>query len=251
MKLKQKYSLVRLLILFLILGIVSYIIFSISSHKSLKQINENFEETSSKLAFAKGISFIEYHGDKKVLAVSIESFSIERARLGPFAIGPMHIAYLNKVAIDMYMDENGLKIDDKMEKNFFEKKSMEDNKPDIEKPISEIRKNLPSQFRKVKGIEFKEVSLNLWKNEKRIFRIWSDSATIDRQTGDIVFTGHANMDAGENGRLQSHRIRWDRKTHLFKVMDPFYLIKNGKKTEGKGIETDYLMKKISYIGSTK
>ncbi len=245
MKFKQKFLLIRFLILFLILGVISYIIFSISSRKSSKQYSERFE-TSSKFAFAKGISFVEYHGDRKVYSVSIDSLFIERAKLGPFAIGPLFIAHLNKVVIDLYLDGNksGTKETSK-------RKTAEDHLPSFEKPISDIRKNLPLQFKKVKGFELKGISFNLWKNEKNIFTISSDSATIDRKTGDIVFTGHATMDSGDNGKLQSHRIRWDRKTHLFKILDPYYLIKDGRRTEGKGIQTDFLLTQITPIVSQK
>jgi hypothetical protein len=192
--------------------------------------------SSSGMASGKGISFFESHGEKKVYRVSIDNFSVEGARLGPFAIGPLVVAHLNKVTVDLYLEgiESGLG-------RLTERASL-----DFERPISNIRKNLPSR---IKTIKLDNISINLWKSEKRIFRISSDTATVDRKTGEIIFTGHANMDAGENGNLISHRIRWDKDTGLFKVIDPYILVKNGKKIEGKGIETDYLLNKITKVAS--
>lgn len=241
MKFKQKSNLIKWLLLISIFGIITYFIYSIIFQKDLKQQSREFK-TTSKLAYAKGISFVEYHGDKKVYSVSIDSFSVERARLGPFAIGPLHMAHLNKVSIDLCLDG----IESKLEEENIREKISESGKIDLESPMLNIKKNLLFQVKKVKGIKINNISLNLWENEERIFRISSDTATVDRKTGDLIFTGHAVMDAGRNGKLQSHRIRWDRKTRLFKVVDPFYLTKGGKRIEGKGIETDYLLKRINY-----
>jgi hypothetical protein len=240
---KRKF--IKYFILISILGILAVVV-SLSMKGIEKQNNLIDFYPTSKLAFGKGISFVEYRDDRKIYSVSIDSFFIERARLGPFAIGPLNIAHLNKVAIDLYLGDNESRSKEKLED-----KTTEKNLLSLEKPISDIKKNLPLQIKKVKRIELKDISLNLWENERRIFRISSDSATVDRKTGDIVFTGHATMETDENGKLQSYRIRWDRKTHLFKVMDPYYLIKNGRKTEGKGIETDYLLERISNVASQK
>jgi hypothetical protein len=57
------------------------------------------------------------------------------------------------------------------------------------------------------------------------------------------------MDAGENGNLISHRIRWDKDTGLFKAIDAYILVKNGRRMEGKGIEIDYSLKKITKLAS--
>jgi hypothetical protein len=240
MNFHQKRAAIKILILSLIIGVVIFTFFTVN-WRGRGHFSQGYK-SSSKLAYAKGISFVEYHGDKKVYAVSIDSFSVERARLGPFAIGPLHIAHLNKVAIDLYLDG----IESKQEEENIREKISESGKIDLESPMLNIKKNLLFQIKKVKGIKINNISLNLWEKEERIFRISSDTATVDRKTGDLIFTGHATMDAGKNGKLQSHRIRWDRKTRLFKVIDPFYLTKGGKRIEGKGIETDYLLKRINY-----
>ena len=244
MEYTQKKRVIKILILLLILGIL---VGTSSLFFSRKKYSSPLEEyKSSKLAFSKGISFVEYHGDKKVYSISIDSFSIERARLGPFAIGPLHMAHLNKVTVDLHLEGIKSKLD---------KEKMEEGAEweilDFGNPILNIKNSLPFQIKKIKGIELKEISLNLWKDEKRIFRISSNTATVDRKTGDIIFTGHANMDAGQDGKLISHRIRWDKKTRSFKVTDSYYLIKNGKRMEGRGIETDFLFRKINYLISNK
>lgn len=253
----KKLFLIRWLILFSIFGIIVYLIFSISFQKATQRLSKRFE-TSSKLASAKGISFVEYHGDKKLYSVSIDSFYIERARIGPFAIGPFHIAFFNKVIIDLFQEGIESKLDQEIADNkiqIVEKKiqkiDRKNNFLNLDTTLMEIGRKLPFEAKKIKGIEVKEISINLWKEGERIFRISSNSATLDRKTKDIIFTGQANLDAGENGTLLSHRIRWDRKTHLFRVLDSYYLIRKGQRTEGKGIETDYLLKKISFISSAK
>lgn len=245
MKFYQKARIIKILLFVGIAGIIGISITGYLYQKKAKEIQKDLR-SFSKLAYAKGISFVEYHKDKKVFTISITSLSVERARIGPFAIGPLHVAQLDKVAIDLHQEG--------MESRFggeFKERMIEGDSLDLEKPISSIRKNLPSQIKKVKRIELKDISINLWKNQKRIFRISSDTANIDRKTGDIMFTGHANLDAGENGNLQSHRIRWDRENRRFRVAGSFYLFKNGKRTEGKEIETDYLLKRISYLPSGK
>jgi len=236
MNFQQKRAAIKIFILSLIIGIVIVAFFTVN-WRGRSHFIQGFE-SSSKLAFAKGISFVEYHGDKKVYAVSIDSFSVERARIGPFAIGPLHVAHLNKVNIDLYLDGVESRLDKEKGADLWEK--------DFENPISGIRKNLPSQLKKIRGIELRDISANLWKDEQKIFGISSDTATVDRKTGDIVFVGHASMDAGENGKLIAHRIRWDRRTRLFRVTDPYILTKGKETREGNVIETDYLFTRVSY-----
>lgn len=154
---------------------------------------------------------------------------------------------MSRVNIDLYREGIESKLKQEIKGNIIQK---EGNKHEIfylDYTVDEVRKRLPVEAKKVRGVEIKEVSINLWKEGERIFRISSQSATVDRKTRDIIFTGQANLDAGKNGKLLSHRIRWDRKTRLFKIVDSYYLIRNGKKTEGKGIETDYLLKRISRL----
>jgi len=237
MEFRQKRKIIKILLLLSILGILVSTLLIFLNQKKYKNILEDFKPYS-KLANGKGISFVEYHGDKKIYSVSIDNFSVERAKLGPFAIGPLHVAYLNKVIVDLYLDG--------MESRLEKEKISESGKIDFEHLISNIKKNLSIQIRKIKGIKIDKISLNLWENEKRIFRISSDTATVDRKTGDLIFTGHAVMDANQSGKLISHRIRWNRKTHFFKVTDPFILLRNGKRIEGKEIETDFLFKQVNY-----
>jgi len=246
MKFWQRRIAIKILILLSILGIVIAVFLSLYHRKEGPQVSKELK-SSSKLAYAKGISFVEYQGDKKIYAVSIDSFSIERAKFGPFAIGPLHVAHLNKVAIDVNLDE----IEPLMDKERVEEQGEGGKLLDFENPISKIKEKLPLEARKIRGLNIKEVSINLWKKEQRILRISSDTATIDRNSGDLIFTGHAMMDAGENGNLISHRIRWNRTTRLFRVTDPYVLTKNGKKVEGEGMETDYLFKRINYQLSNK
>ena len=187
-----------------------------------------------------GISFVEYRGNKKIYAVSIDSFYVERARLGPFAFGPLRIAHLHKVKIDLYLDE--------IEPILHAKKSRDASAAggafDLESAISNIKRNLRFQAKQIKGIKLKDISLRLWKDEKRVFRISSDTATVDRKTGDIIFTGHAMMDAGQNGNLVSYRIKWNRKTNLFSIRDPYIFTKGNQRIEGTGMETDYLFSPV-------
>jgi hypothetical protein len=245
MDFRKKITAAKILILSLMIGIIVVTFLFVLNWKEKGYFGQELKP-SSKLAYGKRISFVEYHGDKKVYAVSVDSFSIERARLGPFAIGPLRIAHLSKVVIDLYLDA----IESRLDKNKVEQKTGEGKIPGFGNGIlSNVEKNLSLQIGKIRGIEFKDISINLWRDDKKILKISSDSATIDRKTRDLIFAGHANMDGGENGELVSYRIRWNWKTSLFKVTDPYYLIKNGSKTEGRGIETDYLFKKITYLTS--
>ena len=246
MKFWQKRITLKILIIVLFLGILIGTFLSLSLRREGTQISKELK-SPSRLFFGKGISFVEYQGDKKIYGVSIDSFSIERAKLGPFAIGPLQVAHLNKVAIDLNIDE----IEPMLDKEGSEEKGEAGKILDFENPISRVKEKLPPEARKIRGLNVKDVSINLWKKEQRILRISSDTATIDRDSGDLIFTGHAMMDAGKNGDLISHRIRWNRKTRLFRVADPYIFSKNGKKIEGEGMETDYLFKRISYQLSNK
>jgi hypothetical protein len=246
MEFTKKRMFIRILILCSILGLSVITFLSLFYRKEISRPTEEIK-SSSKLAYAKGIFFVEYEGDKKIYAVSIDSFSIERAKIGPFAIGPLHVARLNKITVDLNLDE----IEPRLVKEGTEEKGGEGKILGFENPISKIKENLPPQARKIRGLDVKEVSVNLWKKGQRILRISSDSAAIDHNSGDLIFTGHATMDAGENGNLISHRIRWNRKTRFFRITDPYILTKNGKKVEGEGMETDYLFSRISYGLSNK
>jgi hypothetical protein len=246
MKFWQKRIALKILIILLFMGVVVATFLSLSIRKEKPQISKE-PKSPARLFFGKGISFVEYHGDKKIYSVSVDSVSVERAKLGPFAIGPLHVAHLNKVAIDLNLDE----IEPLLDKENVEGQGEGEKALGFENPVSRIKEKLPPEARKIKGLNIKEVSINLWKKEQRILRISSDTATIDRKSGDLVFTGHAKMDAGENGNLISHRIRWNRKTRLFRVTDLYIFTKDGKKIEGEGMETDYLFKRITHQLSSK
>jgi len=245
MKFRQKRRVVKISLFLLILGILVGTFFLFISQK--KYILTSEESTSSKLALGKGISFVEYHGDKKVYSVSIDSFSIESSRIGPFIIGPLNMAVLNKVTVDLNLDE----IEPKLDKERLQEKGAEGGIPNFENPILNIKKNLPLQGKKIRVFRLKDITFNLWRKGEKIFRISSDTARVDRKMGDLIFEGHATMNAGENGNLISHRIRWNRKTHLFGTTDRYVLTKNETKKEGEGIETDYLFKRINYRPSNK
>lgn len=235
----RKLNIIKILLLSAILSIVVAILTSLFLQENTTFPSKEFE-SYSKFSSGSGISFVETHGDKLVYRVSLDNFSIERAKLGPFAIGPLIVAHLNKVSIDLYLEG----IESKLENQG--KANGEWTSIDFERPISHIAKNLPY---KIKSIKLNGASFSIWQAEQRIFSLSSDTATFDRKTGEIIFTGHVKMDASENGNLLSHRIRWDRKTGLFKVIDAYLLTKGGKATEGRGIETDYSLKKITNLVS--
>ena len=246
MKFLEKRIVIRILIAISFIAILLVTLFSIFGQKESGRLSQELK-SSSKLTYAKGISFVEYHEDKRIYSVKIDSVSIERAKLGPFAIGPLHVAHLNKVAIDLNLDE----IEPILDKEGIEKEGEGRKSLGFENPISKIKEKLPPEARKIRGVNIKEVSVNLWKKEQRILRISSDTATIDRNSGDLVFAGHATMDAGENGNLISHRIRWNRTTRLFRVTDAYIFTKNEKKVEGEAMETDYLFKRVNDQLSSK
>jgi hypothetical protein len=246
MKFWQKTIVLKILIIILFLGVLVATFFSLSLRREGTRISKELK-SPSRLFFGKGISFVEYHGDKKIYSLSVGSVSVERAKLGPFAIGPLHVAHLNKVALDLNLDE----IEPILDKEKVEDQGEGQKVLDFENPISKIKEKLPPEARKIRGVNVKEVTVNLWKKEQRILRISSDAATIDRKSGDLIFAGHAKMDAGENGNLISHRIRWNRNTRLFRITDAYIFTKDGKKIEGEGMETDYLFKRVNYQLSSK
>jgi len=240
MKFCQKGISVKILIILLFIGVLVATFLSLSLRREGRRISKELKSPSG-LFFGKGISFVEYHGDRKIYSASIGSVSIDRAKLGPFAIGPLHVAHLNKVALELNLDE----IEPILEKERVEKQGEGGKLLDFENPISKIKEKLPPEARKIRSLDVKDVSVNLWKKEQRILRISSDTATIDRNSGDLIFVEHATMNAGENGNLVSHRIRWNRTTRLFRVTDPYIFTKNGKKVEGEEMETDYLFKRMN------
>jgi len=194
------------------------------------------------LLSAKGWKISQSHGNQKVYDASIESFSVDKAKLGPFAIGPLYVAHLKEVIFDFYME--GLSSDRDAGKDPSQRKAFGIDA--LTGPLADIRNDLIFRSRKIRIFDIRGVTLNLWQKEKRVFRISSDRATIDRQTGDILFVGHASLDAADNGNLISYRIRWVKKTSLFRIKDRFILTKGNKKTEGSELETDFLLKEVSF-----
>jgi hypothetical protein len=187
------------------------------------------------LASGEGWIITQSNGNKRVYQASIKSISIERAKLGAFAIGPLHVARLDKVIVDFYVE--GLAA-----KTVY--------KPDtfgidiLENSLADIKKDRMFRSRKIKILVIKDISMNLWDGDTKVFSISSDQATIDRQTGDLLFVGHASLHAGSRGSVIAHRIRWVRKTSLFRITDPFILEKGSVRKEGRELETDYLLDKI-------
>jgi hypothetical protein len=245
MKFWHKRAVIKTLVILLFLGVLVAIFLSLSPRREGPRISGELK--SPGLFFGKGISFVEYHGDRRIYSASIDSVSIDRAKLGPFAIGPLHVAHLNKVVIDLDLVEIG----PMLQKEGIEEQGGREKLLDFKSLISKIKEKLPPEARKIRAVDVKDVSINLWEKEQRILRISSDTATIDRNSEDLIFTGHAMLDAGENGHLASHRIRWNRGTRLFRVTDPYVFTKNEKKLEGEGMETDYLFKRMNDTLSTK
>jgi len=198
--------------------------------------------SSDQLLSARGWRISQSHGNKRVYDASIESFSIENAKLGPFAIGPLYVAHLKEVIIDFYAE--GLISGEDAGRDPSQQGAFGINA--LAGPLADIRRDLLFRGRKIRIFDIKGVTLKLWQKEKRVFQISSDRATIDRQTGDIIFVGHASLDAAENGNILSHRIRWLKKTSLFRIKDPFILTTGNSKREGRELETDYLLKEIRY-----
>ncbi len=189
------------------------------------------------LASGEGWKITQSNGNRRVYQASIESISIERAKLGPFAIGPLHVAHLKGVAIDFYAE--GLADGSPYKANTFGIGILENS-------LADIKNDRFFRGRKINILDIKDISLNLWDREKKVFSISSDQATIDRQTGDIVFIGHASLHAAENGSVLSHRIRWVRKTSLFRIQDSYIWTKGATTREGRELETDYLLQRIKY-----
>ena len=242
---RQRRICIRILILLSILGILAITILYFKRSEP-DQSFKNFRPIS-KLAYAKGIHFTEYRGEKRVYSVSIDTFSVERVRVGPFAIGPLRVGQFSKVSVDLYLDAIESKQGKANEANSMD---VEEELQDFGSPISNIRNNLPPELGRLRAIKLKDLSLNLWRHGEKIFRISSDTAEIDQKTRDLIFVGHALMDSGQNGRLLSHRIRWDSKTHRFSAGGPYLLTKNGDKKDGTGIEVDYLFRRIHYQTSS-
>ena len=228
------------IILVLLLTVVGGTVWSLFRwHQSQKTPKSN---SSEKLASAEGWKISRMHGNKRLYEASIESFSVERAKMGPFAIGPLHVAHLKNVVVDFYTEglmslagagkhssQLGASIVDALEDSF-----------------TDIKNEPVFRSRKIRVLDLMGIALNLWDREKRVFRISSDRATIDRKTGDIIFIGHASLETAENGSLISYRIRWVKKTSLFRIDDAFVLTKGDIKKEGRSLETDYLLEKIKY-----
>lgn len=194
------------------------------------------------LASAEGLKISHSRGGKKVYDASIERFSVERAKLGPFAIGPLQVAHFKKVVIDFYAE--GLLSNDVADKAPSKPRTFGIDA--LDGPLADIKKELLFRSRKIGILDIIGITLNLREKDKRVFKISSDRATIDRKTGDLIFTGHASLDASENGSIIAYRIRWVKKTSLFRIKDPFILTKGNQKREGRELEADYLLKKVRF-----
>jgi hypothetical protein len=255
-----------------------------------------------KLASIEGWRIHRSNGNITVYEGSIASFSLERAKLGPFAIGPLHVARLQKVVLDFYLEgllsnagperfpsrsttapprktssepssAGNAKLPSKRSPapsqttsspkttaaSVNQRSKPSDTEPvnrrsptdafridTLEGPLTDIRNGLLHGRGTTRVIEIQGITLNLWAAGKRVFSISSDHARIDRQTGDLVFTGHASLDAAENGSIITHRITWVRKTSLFRIKDPYVLTQAHQTKEGGELETDYRLTTISY-----
>jgi hypothetical protein len=239
MRSKRKKLLISILIV-LVLTVGFGTLWSLFKRYQLRRTPQIY--SSNKLTSAKGLKISQSRGNKKIYQASVEDFSIDRAKLGPFAIGPLQVAHLREVVIDFYSE--GLLTDEDAVKNGSKLRAFRIDA--LEGPLADIRNDPLFRSRKIRIVDIAGISLNLWEKEKRVFSISGDRATMDRQTGDMVFIGHASLDAAENGSIISYRIRWVKKTSLFRITDPFILTKGSNKKEGRELETDYLLKKIGY-----
>ncbi|MBN2321114.1 MAG: hypothetical protein JXR49_18690 [Acidobacteria bacterium] len=198
-------------------------------HSDTSEDSEGFELSYSK-------------GNRKVYRASIGSFAVNKAKLGPFAIGPLNVARIENVTIDMYTE--GLLSEADQDRN---NSKLDTFRIDhLESLFGKIKENAVFRRRKIGIVDVNEISLNLWEAEKKVFNISSDRLTMDRRTGDVIFTGHASLDAAENGSIIAHKIRWVRKSSLFRIEDAYILTRGNDRKEGNGLETDHLLKKIKY-----
>jgi hypothetical protein len=119
-------------ILFVVAG-TTYL--GIFRHGPAKRIKNQF--SSSKLTYGEGFTIEEVKGDKRVYRVTIGSFSIERAKIRPIAIGPSQMAHLNKVHIDLYSE--GLSLQTSGEGKFPKPGVL--GSESLEGPINSLRRN--------------------------------------------------------------------------------------------------------------
>ena len=199
-------------------------------------------EHSGTPAPSEGFELKYLKGDIKVYEASIGSFSLKKAKLGPFAIGPLNVARFEKVAIDMYTE--GLLTDADRDNDISKLDTF--GVDNLESLFGRIKEDSLFRKRKIGIIDINGISLNLWEGEKKVFNITSDRLTMDRRTGDVIFIGHASLDAAENGSVIAHRIRWVKKSSLFRIEDAYILTRGNDRKEGRGLETDHLLKKIEY-----
>ena len=234
----KRNKLLRFVLLALVLAVCVATLWSLFKWYQVPKTDQLNSSNTSRSA--KGWKISHSHGNQKVYQASIESFSVERAKLGPFGIGPLQVAHFKKVVIDFYSE--GLLSYAKTEKA--PPKSAAFGIEALEGPLADIKNDLLFRSKKIGILDIIGISLNLWESDKRVFNVSSDRATMDRQTGDLIFTGHASLDAAQNGHIISHRIRWVKKTSLFRLKDPFIFTRGDEKKEGRELETDYLLKNI-------
>lgn len=211
-------------------------------HNWYQSHGEPLPNHSSALLSVEGWKISRMAGGKKLYDASIESFSTNRAQLGPFEIGPLHVLHLKNTTLDFYSE--GLAA--------LEQESRHSARigntliKALESSFADLKNEPLFRSRKIKILDMEGVRLNLWEKGKQVFAISSDTATMDRATGDLIFVGHVVLDAKENGRLISYRARWIKQTSLFRIDDAFILTQGNNKREGRGVETDYLLKDVSY-----
>jgi hypothetical protein len=223
----------KIKLVFVVMGVLlinAFVVYLISLEYQFVPKRDFQKFTGAPDISLKGLSFVETQDGREIFSLDIGSFKIRKIKLGFFRVGLFKTAELENVEINFYINENVKGIT--KEPFDFEKCFLASELPGLEK---------------VRGVEIKNIKINIMQENRIISSISSDYAEIDLARKDVIFKGNVKISSQEDKVLRCYRIRWVNKTNRFKTNDFYKLTKEGKAFEGKGLETDYLLENIRFL----
>lgn len=216
---------------------------------------QNAPSVPSSDMLVNGLSFTEYHENRKLFSFKAETFEISRKQIGFLRMGFVKEAALKNVQLRFYLLSREVPGVEKSDEGAppnppYNNPPAQDNTSPS--PALEGDSGLESFFKntdrlntlkleRIKGLDLDGLEIEMLVDNQWASSIKSDVAHMDLKARSIVFSGNVSIRAANGNRLTCPHLAWNPKIQKLSTEGPYVLIKNGAIIKGKGLKCDPLL----------
>jgi len=240
---KQAKILIPLLGFITLLVLVSCLV---RRYQHSEGIHKPEEESYPGKCIAKGLRLDEYYEGRKVFSLKTDSLKVVGKKTGFFRLGFWNVARLENVCIDFYQQPVSKSV-----KNAHESATKGAGFPDLKDLFLRHDRLKPMMARDVKGVEISNIEINLYREDKITSTLCSNEVKLNPRGNKLIFEGNVRMTSGMDKQLECSRITWLTDDKKFRTAERYVVRVEDRIIEGKGLETDYLLDKVEFMGRRK